>query len=588
MSCLGCCLSWKTEHKQIVPDQDGPCVRGDGLMSKLRKRLIETAAAGRPADADATPIHGFYQSVLDSVGGVIYTVDRELRITGVNKQWDAFALANHAAHLTREHVLGAHLLDQMSGPALERWRGLCRQILAGELSRYLDEVIAPESSVWRHYSLAATPLCDSQGGILGLTFVATNITQLKKAEHEMLKRLVEIRGLRQVAQTAGSWVDRRKVYKQVTADVASLFSADKCIIFLWDENTGNLQAQEPAYGLAGRRLAALALDMGHPSDPDSLWPDLEEKDYVLLNEGAEAPADMVETSARVDRLAAMMAFLRVSGRIHGAVLVAGHAQPFTDPDGQLLAHLAVPLALSIENAELNRRLLDRTQQLAATQDDLNRLFKIKEAIRMPLSVVRGYLDLLLEGMMGPLPESQSAALRTVLDKTQAIIHLIDRFSPRRFLLDATRYEQIRLSDLLHKVVKHWQPTAGRSGIDLITQIPDLGEADDLITGDPDMLYWVFSAMAGRAIQVSRESGTVRVSLRILGDVIHIQIVDDGSLIPPDRLAHIWKSPTNAADAQVVNLSEIKRIVEGHGGQVWAESGPEQGSIFHVALRRADR
>jgi PAS domain S-box-containing protein len=572
---------WKPEHELIVPDQDD-------LMSKLQKRLLETTAAGRLADTSATPIPGFYQSVLDSVGAVIYTVDSELRITGVNKQWDAFALANHSAHLTREHILGANLLDQMSGHALERWRGLCRQLLAGELERYLDEVIAPESSVWRHYSLAAAPLCDSQGGVIGITFVATNITQLKKAEHEMLKRLVEIRGLRQVTQTAGSWADRRKVYKQVTADVANLFSAEKCIIFLWDENTGNLQAQEPAYGLAGRRLAKLSLDMGHPSDPDSLWLDLEEKDYVLLNEGDEAPADMFETSARVDRLAAMMAFLRVSSRIHGAVLVAGHAQPFTDQDGQLLAHLAVPLALSIENAELNRRLLDRTQQLAATQDDLNRLFKIKEAIRMPLSVVRGYLELLLDGVMGPVPESQSAMLRTVQDKTQAIIHLIDRFSPRRFLLDATRYEQIRLTDLLNKVVEHWQPTAGRSGVDLVLQIPDLGEADDLITGDPDMVFWVFSALVGRAIQVSRENETVWASLRVLGDVFHVQIVDGGFLIPPDQLAHIWKPLTDTGDAQIVNLSEIKRIVEGHGGQVWAESRPDQGNIFHVALRRAER
>jgi PAS domain S-box-containing protein len=557
-------------------------------MKGLRERTLGNATANLLSDSDPALVRDYYQSVLDSVGSVIYTVNRDLRITGVNQQWDAFALANGGEHLSSEHILGRHLFGQMSGEPLERWRTVCQQILDGELSRYVDEVASDRPFAWRHFSLTATPLRDSQGQILGITFVATNITQLKKAEHAMFQRLIEIRGLRQVAHTAAARSERRKLYKQFTADIAHLLGAEKCVIFLWDERSGNLQAQEPAFGLAGRKLADLSLDMGHPADQDSLWTDLEEKDYILLNEGDKAPADMIETSARVDRLAATMAFLRVSGRVHGAILVAGRDRPFSEQDGQLLALFAVPIALSIENAELNRRLLDRTQQLATTRDELGHVVKIKEAIRMPLTVVRGYLELLLEGMLGSVPEGQRATMRMVLAKTQTITSLVDRISPPQLPRDATRHEQIYLGDLVRRAVDERTFAIKQAGLELVTQLPEPHDERGLTVGDPDMLFKMFDALLDNAIKFSPGGGALHVSLHVLNGIIYVEIADPGLGISTDQLFHIWQPRKRAVSSGAINLAEVRRIVEGHGGQVWVESKSGQGSTFYVALRTLER
>lgn len=553
-------------------------------MKGLRERLLEKAASNLLAEADPALVRDYYESVLDSVGSVVYTVNRDLRVTGVNQQWDNFALSNDGEHLTSEHILGARLLDQMNGAALERWRTVCRQILDDQLSYYVDEIAAKEPCVWRHYSLAAHPLRDSQGEIMGITFVATNITQLKKAEHEMFKRLVEIRGLRQVAHVAGAWVDRRKVYKQITSDVAHLFGADKCVVFLWDKQSGHLQAKEPAFGLVGRRLAGLSLDMGHPADPDSLWTDLEERDYILLNEGDDAPSNMMETSARVDQLAAMMAILRVSGRIHGAVLVAGRECSFSDQDGRLLAMFAAPLALSIENNELNRRLLDRTQQMVGTQDELDQMVRINEAIRMPLSVIRGYLELLLDGVLGAVPEGQKATMHTVLDKTQAIANLVNRVSPQRFPHDAACYEPVHLGDLIRRVLDRRLSSIERAGLDLSTQLPASHDEESMTAGDPDLLFQVFDALLDNAIKFSLHGGTICVSLHLSNDIVYVKVADSGIGIPARHLLGIWNSRERATRSGSTSLAEIKRIVEGYGGQVWVESTLGQGSTFYVALR----
>jgi signal transduction histidine kinase len=552
-------------------------------MKGLRERLLEKSASNLLSAAEPTLIRDYYQSVLDSVGAVVYTVNRDLHITGVNQQWDNFALENDASHLTSEHILGRPLLDQMHGAPLERWRVICPQILSGECPRYLDEIASQEPYAWRHYSLSAYPLRNSQGEILGITFVTSNITQLKKAEHEMFQRIVQIRGLSQVAHTAGSWVDRRKVFKGVTADIAHLFNADKCVIFLWDEHSGHLQAQEPAYGLAGRKLADLALDMGHPADPDSLWTDLEERDYILLNEGDEAPPDMVETSARVDRLAAMMGILRVSGRIHGGILVAGCARHFSQQDGQLLALFAVPLALSIENTELNRRLLDRTQQLATTRDELEHTVRVVEAIRKPLTVVRGYFELLNDGVLGPVAEEKKPTMGLISDKIRAIASLVSRISPTRFPHDATRYEQLYLADLIHAVLKEHQPTLQQAGVTLVTELPASHAPHTLTTGDPDLLFNIFETLLRHITRRAVKGGTLQVSLDCSKDILYAKLALPDVEIPLQELVSIWKPDTGDAD-----LSQVKRVVEGHGGQIWAESAPDQGSAFYVALRQIER
>jgi PAS domain S-box-containing protein len=551
----------------------------------LRNRLLERAAANQLESADPSALREYYESVLDSLSSVIYTVNTDLRIVGANQAWDDFALANGGARLTREHVLGSHLLDHMIGRPLQRWKTVSQQLLQGEIPRYLDEVASQEPYAWKNFSLSATPLRDENGMIRGITFVASNITQLKRAENEMFQRLVEIRGLQQVAQTAGTWVDRRRVYKQITSDIAHLFGAEKCVIFLWEESTGQLQAREPAYGLAGRKLTNLSLDMGDPADPTSLWQDLEEKDYILLNEGDSAPADMVETSSQVDRLAAVLGILRVSARIHGAILVAGRARPFTDQDGQLLALFAVPTALSIENTELNRRLLDRAQQLLTAQEQLEQMISVQENARKPLTVIQSYLELIQEGALGPIAETLRPTIQILQNNTQAITKFVSQATPQRMPRDANRYEPVNLADLIRKVLDRRSATLKQAGIALDTKLPARHNRACITLGDPDMLYRVFDGLVENVIKSSPSGGTLLVCLQSSDDTLDVELTDSGIGIPADQLPGIWQPIEHSRTSKLINLAEVKRIVEGHGGQVWAESTPGQGSTFHVVLRK---
>jgi len=545
--------------------------------------------ASKPlADADPAGVRAYYQSVIDSVHSVIYTVDRELRIVRVNRQWDTFALSNGGEHLTSEHILGTPLLSQMKGAPLKRWKTACRQILDGQLPRYLDEVASEKKSAWRHYTLVASPLQGSQGQILGITFVATNITQLKRAEMEMLRLSIEIRGLRQVAHVASARFDQRVFYKQITADIAHLFDASRCVIFRWSKSSGHLQAQVPAFGLTARELVDLSLDIGDPTDPTSLWQDLEEGNYILLNGDSDALESLVKAFTRDDRLAAMMAVLRVSGRVHGTILVADRDRPFSEQEGQLLATFAVPVVLAIEDSELNQRMLSQARQLATAQEELEQMTEAAELLRGPLTVIRGYLELLLDDVLGPVPERQVTTLNMLLDKTRDIAGLLGRLSPSQFLPDTACYELIYLSDLVRRVVEKRSASIKQAGMDLVTQLPALNDEECVTAGDSDLLFSAFDALLDNAIKFSPNGGVIRVSLNRSSEIVYVEIRDPGIGIPTPTLLQLWAPQEDTGGSTSISLAEVKRIVEEHGGQVWVDSQPGQGSAFYVALPKITR
>jgi signal transduction histidine kinase len=99
------------------------------------------------------------------------------------------------------------------------------------------------------------------------------------------------------------------------------------------------------------------------------------------------------------------------------------------------------------------------------------------------------------------------------------------------------------------------------------------------------LLQVFDALLDNAAKFSPDGGTIHVSLHSSSGIIYAKIADPGVGIPADQLVRIWKPPRRVVNPGPMPLFEVRRIVEGHGGQVWAESVPGQGSTFFVALRK---
>jgi len=245
-----------------------------------------------------------------------------------------------------------------------------------------------------------------------------------------------------------------------------------------------------------------------------------------------------------------------------------------------------------ELGDLARSFRSMTQQLAEL-DRLKAEFVsvASHEIKTPLSVIRGYVSLLLDGIYGPVSEPQQKTLGAVSDQTDRLARLVQR------LLDISRFEagggrlelrEIPLRPFLQELADGFDVLAYQNEIDFALEV-----ADDLpatIVGDPDRLNEVLGNLLSNAFKFTPRGGQIRLAARSgRGDVV-IEVGDTGVGIPQDKLPKIFEKffqVENEAQPRSVGsglgLAIAREIVEAHGGTITAESRVGRGTTFRVVL-----
>ena len=190
--------------------------------------------------------------------------------------------------------------------------------------------------------------------------------------------------------------------------------------------------------------------------------------------------------------------------------------------------------------------------------------------------------------MGPLTESQRESLSIVADKTNALTRLVsDIIFLQQIERESLELSKVQLRDLAHLALQSCEISATSSGISLRLEAPpDLPK----IAVDRDRINQVFDNLLGNAIKFSPHGGTITISITDNGNVLKVSVSDTGVGIPPDKLNRIFErfyqvdgSATRRFGGAGLGLAIAKRIVEAHGGHIWAESVVGQGSSFIFTL-----
>jgi signal transduction histidine kinase len=151
------------------------------------------------------------------------------------------------------------------------------------------------------------------------------------------------------------------------------------------------------------------------------------------------------------------------------------------------------------------------------------------------------------------------------------------------------WEAVDLSALMAEVADRLQLTTTLHTVEV-----DLnGAVGTSVMADRDHLEQVLDNLVTNAIKFSPEGGAIRVSVREEMDTVVLSVSDPGVGIPPGQLDAIFGLFYQAEDpvsrktgGMGLGLYISREIVARHGGRIWAESAPQQGSTFNVALPRA--
>lgn len=254
----------------------------------------------------------------------------------------------------------------------------------------------------------------------------------------------------------------------------------------------------------------------------------------------------------------------------------------------------------MREVEQREKMENLTKQLAAANEQLKQLDEAKSEfisiashqLRAPMTVIRGYISMILERSMGEINEKVRDALSKVEIAGNQLIKLISD------LLDLSRiesgkirydYQSNDLVKVVEEVVREFKPSADKKGVGFEFQ-NKVGEALDF-SFDKDKLREVVLNLIDNAIKYSKAGGHVRVVLEKTGDRVRYSVKDDGMGVSPEDRKKLFSKFARADTAQVIDpggmgigLYFVKRVVEDHGGTVGVESeGVGKGSTFWVEL-----
>jgi len=256
-------------------------------------------------------------------------------------------------------------------------------------------------------------------------------------------------------------------------------------------------------------------------------------------------------------------------------------------------------ALQSANRTLERRVEERTAELQNALDRVSELSQLKanfisnisHELRTPLTHIKGYVELLVSGSLGPVTDEQKHALQVSQQSSAKLENLIEDLI---MVSLANRGElNIRLDDMdirriSNLAAKSFVSKAENRGIRLQAVID---EDVPYVQADAQKIGWALSHLIDNGIKFTSAGGSVVVSVKREGEnLVSVSVADTGIGIPPHRLTEIFEpfhqldgSSTRHHGGTGLGLSLVRQIIEAHGSMIDVQSVEGHGTTFKFPL-----
>jgi PAS domain S-box-containing protein len=239
------------------------------------------------------------------------------------------------------------------------------------------------------------------------------------------------------------------------------------------------------------------------------------------------------------------------------------------------------------NQELEQRVADRTEQLEATNKELEAFsYSVSHDLQAPLRHTVGFLELLQKKSAAALDEQGRHYMDAISDSTRKMGQLIeDLLSFSRMGRQALSRQAVDLNRLMREVIDEITPeTAGRS---ISWQVGDL----PMVTGDRAMLRLVMVNLISNAVKFTRPREQAKIEIGYASERKNETVVfvrDNGvgfDMSYAHKLYGVFQRlhPADEFEGTGIGLASVRRIVARHGGRTWAEGKPDRGATFYFAL-----
>ena len=220
--------------------------------------------------------------------------------------------------------------------------------------------------------------------------------------------------------------------------------------------------------------------------------------------------------------------------------------------------------------EMRRRLKESAEEkLVLDKENKELISNISHDLKTPITAVKGYVEGIMDGV-ADTPEKMDRYVRTIYNKTVEMDHLINELAEEVGLELETRGIQLCYANYV--------------------------DSDVQVIADGEQIRRVIHNIISNAIKYMDRGkgmkGIIQIRVKDVGDFVQVEIEDNGKGIAAKDLPYIFDrfyrtdvSRNSAKGGSGIGLSIVRKILEDHGGKVWATSREDIGTIMYFVLRK---
>lgn len=244
--------------------------------------------------------------------------------------------------------------------------------------------------------------------------------------------------------------------------------------------------------------------------------------------------------------------------------------------------------------EMRQRLKDNVEEKVSDEKENRMLISnIAHDLKTPITAIKGYAEGLIDGV-ADTPEKQEKYIRTIYNKANEMDTLIN---------ELTLYSKIDTNRIPYNFTKlnvddYFNDCIEEIGLDLEAKNIGLAyfnyaDENTIVIADPEQLRRVINNIIGNSMKyLDKQKGLINIRIKDVGDFIQIEIEDNGRGIAAKDLPYIFDrfyradaSRNSATGGSGIGLSIVKKIIEDHGGKIWATSKESIGTVMYFVIRK---
>ncbi|HWP81160.1 MAG TPA: PAS domain S-box protein [Bacteroidota bacterium] len=536
----------------------------------LQRRLIDSES--------------LFRNVVNSMGDALVITDLQGKVLDVNREFERLTGYDRSDAVGKE--IPYPWTDQISMRSVMDWLERLRK--DGSL-RDFDVTWVTKEGRKIAVSLNTTLLRSSSGDLAAMANVARDISERQAAQRELSNQVRRLEVLYELGRLLTGTLDSQEIARITYQQVWKVIPFDVFFLDLYDEERQELRPviwyDRKGEDLVEYQVPERAVPLAE--SPACVRVVKSRKSFLELR-GSQATSEYLRFG-EVSALSKSLVFVPMfsKDRIIGIVSVQSYEyQSYTQEHVTLLESIASVAAIALEKAKLYNETVAKSLEIEARNKELDDFtYVVSHDLKEPLISVEGYTKILKKIYEDRLDGEGKQYLQSVIESCGHMKRLIeDLLQLSRVSKVQEHRTTIKLSELVTQVISEFEFAIRDRKV-------KIQSSDSLpsVLGIEAHLKIVFRNLISNAIKFcDKPNPLIDITATTEGRMAIIRVKDNGIGIEPqyfDKIFMIFQRlhKREEFEGTGAGLTMVKKIVESHGGRIWVDSTPGEGSTFSFTL-----